>query len=183
MAKFKIVAKNTEKRVFWVEAENIKEAIGKVESVDFPEVLKEFHNKVVDADFSIVDICEIVETKVFDDDSEAAESLPSVSDNNKQTMTETSITFTRQDLIDQLTPIFIQSLQDSAESIIAGETNPKAFVLSHELSDNDIITKWCDFISIGFFDNNPDIDDVLFLISSKNEDLRRETQKEWIASR
>lgn len=98
-----------------------------------------------------------------------------------------AVTFTRDELISQITPIAIDLLKDDIQKWVTDEDGNSSIRTKFEhLSrlprkmDNELIELWCDLVSEMYFDENKDVDEVLFL----SETLKDGTKiKEWMASR
>lgn len=90
----------------------------------------------------------------------------------------TSVTFTREQMIADLTPLFMGKAIASIDDIVCGKVNPNSFNLKDK-SLNDIINLWCDYCSENFHTANPMIEDVLCYSGHKGDPAH----KFWISSR
>ncbi len=99
------------------------------------------------------------------------------------------VTLTKQEVINQLKPIISEIIIDSLDDYINGGPNYvghsgiNAFNKYYNLKDNipTLIQIWCDHVSDKYFDDHPDVSDVLLLIEAPTENAP--STKEWMASR
>ena len=93
-----------------------------------------------------------------------------------------SITFTKQEIINQLKPIIIDMLKDNVEGLVNGEEQ-KMFDHFANLSSksNEMIADfWCDMVSDVYFNDNPEVDEVLMLVEKLGDGTKI---KMWLASK
>ena len=98
-----------------------------------------------------------------------------------------AVTFTRDELISQIAPIAITLLEGDIRKWVMDEDETSSLRSKFEhLSrlprkmDNELIEIWCDLVSISYFCNNKDVDEVLFLSETRKDGTKI---KEWMASR
>jgi hypothetical protein len=86
-------------------------------------------------------------------------------------------TFTRQEIIDALIPVAVDMLRDNVESLVKDGEDAmfKTFGNIKRLSDDDLMEYWSDFVAESFFEDNPDIEDVLMVTDNKD--------KKWVITR
>jgi hypothetical protein len=102
----------------------------------------------------------------------------------KETM-HVAKTLTREDLWNDLRPIYIEKLTSKIPDIVDGVRGYTSFydrfANSHAKSKDTLLDDWCEYVSEAWFVNHPDVDDVLLLLEPSKPGFP--SQKEWIASR
>jgi tetrahydromethanopterin S-methyltransferase subunit F len=105
-----------------------------------------------------------------------------------------SVTLTREDMIRDLLPLVVKSIQDKAEFMVRDErydsgipnghnidSNLHGILSGREERDEELINLWCELCSIQYFDTHV-VDDVL-LAKREGKEGYNHAKKEWVASR
>jgi hypothetical protein len=89
-----------------------------------------------------------------------------------------SVLLSREDILNDLYPLVIDMVKDNVEDYVKNGTDGmvEGFRGMSGWNMSALINFWCDRVSDKFFDDHPEVDDILVKSDSKN-------MKEWIASR